>query len=140
MADFDLKTEQNVGAPQHDSGDGTHPADVAHGSGQSDPFPPEGTDEKIISPVKTGQDAISEEDSVKATKAALAYDSHEVKGAGLMEIISAFVTSFLTGFFRTTPTKTCLRADKKMREELDEDQIDSMIDDSFPASDPPSSY
>lgn len=30
--------------------------------------------------------------------------------------------------------------DKKLRENLSEDQIDDMIDNTFPASDPPSTY
>ena len=115
-------------------------ADVARGAGQSDPFPPEGTDEKIISPVKTGEDVISEDDSLKATKAALSYEAGGDKGAHLIGIVTTFVSAFLTGFFRTTPHRTQLRHDKKLRDNLDEDQIDSMIDDSFPASDPPSSY
>ena len=140
MADFDLKTAQNVGAPKPDCRDGTQPSDVARGSGQSDPFPPEGTDEKIISSVNTGEDAISEDDGLKATQAALAYGSGDTKTADLIGIVTTFISAFLTGFFRTTPTRTCLRADKKLRDNLDEDQIDSMIDDSFPASDPPSSY
>ncbi|MCR6659484.1 MAG: hypothetical protein NVV72_09085 [Asticcacaulis sp.] len=93
---------------------------------------------KIISPVKTGEDAISEADSLKATKTALGMDtSHK---AGMIDIVTTFVTGFLTGFFRTTPHRTQLRRDKKLRDNLDEGQIDSMIDDSFPASDPPSSY
>ncbi|HTN42064.1 MAG TPA: hypothetical protein VLZ84_12980 [Asticcacaulis sp.] len=133
MTDFDIKTD-------HNSGDGTHPSDVARGSGQSDPFPPEGTDEKIISPVNTGEDAISQDDSLKATKAALSYQSGGSEAASLIRIVTTFVSAFLTGFFRTTPAATCLRADKKLRDNLDESQIDSMIDDSFPASDPPSSY
>lgn len=32
------------------------------------------------------------------------------------------------------------RQDKKLRENLDESQIDQMVMDSFPASDPPSTY
>ncbi len=139
MADFDLKTDQTVGAPKPHGGDGTHPASVARGSGPTDPFPPEGTDEKIISGIKTGEDAISEDDSLKATRTALGYGVEAPK-AGLISLVTTFVSAFLTGFFRTTPTRTCLRADKKLRDNLDEDQIDSMIDDSFPASDPPSSY
>ena len=133
MTDFDIKTD-------HNSGDGTHPSDVARGSGQSDPFPPEGTDEKIISPVNTGEDAFSQDDSLKATKAALSYQTGGSEAASLIRIVTTFVSAFLTGFFRTTPAATCLRADKKLRDNLDESQIDSMIDDSFPASDPPSSY
>jgi hypothetical protein len=144
MADFDLRTDQNVAAPKPGSGpnsnDGTQPADVARGDGQSDPFPPEGTDEKIISSVRTGEEAISEEDSLKATKAALGYDGEHAKQTGLIEIVTTFVSAFLTGFFRTTPTRTCLRADKKMRNDMDESQIDAMVENTFPASDPPSSY
>jgi|GEM_PF-1194017 len=138
MADFDPRTDQTMGAPK--PGGGGQPADVARGDGQDDPFPPEGTDEKIISSVRTGEDAISEADSVKATKAALGYDAGAPKTAGLTGIVTTFVTAFLTGFFRTTPHRTQLRHDRKLRDNLDEDQIDSMIDDSFPASDPPSSY
>ncbi|MFT4074503.1 MAG: hypothetical protein QM647_03160 [Asticcacaulis sp.] len=135
MAVSDIRTES-----RH-SRDGTHPADVARGNGQSDPFPPEGTDEKILSDVKTGEDAISEADGLKATKAALQYEAvHDSHPASTLDILSTFVTSFLTGFFRRTPTRTCLRADRTLRNNLDESQIDSMIDDSFPASDPPSSY
>lgn len=133
MAISDLKTDSSP----TDNRPGSHPADVAHGDGQSDPFPPEGTDEKILSDVKTGEDAISEADGLKATRAALGYES---PSPSPLNILTTFVTSFLTGFFRRTPSRTCLRADKKMRDNLDEDQIDSMIDDSFPASDPPSSY
>src|SRR6187399_1310424 len=62
------------------------------------------------------------------------------KDANLIGIATTFISAFLTGFFRTTPHRTQLRHDKKLRDNLDEDQIDSMIDDSFPASDPPSSY
>jgi len=104
---------------------------------QSDPFPPEGTDEKILSNVKTGEDAISEADSLKATRKALGYNTSPPSS---LNILTTFVTGFMTGFFRRTPSRTCLRADKKLRDNLDEDQIDAMIDDSFPASDPPSSY
>ena len=57
-----------------------------------------------------------------------------------MSKITTFISSFFTGFFRRTPHSTVLRHDRKMRDNLDEAQIDSMIDDSFPASDPPSSY
>lgn len=135
MAIADIRTDS------HYSRDGTHPADVARGNGQSDPFPPEGTDEKILSNVKTGEDAISEVDGLKATKATVLYEAGlSNRPASPLDILFTFVTGFLTGFFRRTPARTCLRADKKLRNNLDEGQIDSMIDDSFPASDPPSSY
>jgi len=48
-------------------------------------------------------------------------------------------TSFWEGFTHVS-RKQCIRAEKKMREHLSEDQIDDMLDDSFPASDPPSTY
>jgi hypothetical protein len=127
-----------MGAPK--PGGGGQPADVARGDGQDDPFPPEGTDEKIISSVRTGEDAISEQDSLKATKAALGHDAGAARHAGFIEVAATFVTAFLTGFFRTTPARTCLRADRKMRNDMDESQIDAMVEDTFPASDPPSSY
>lgn len=57
-----------------------------------------------------------------------------------MSTITTFISGFFTGFFRRTPHSTVMRGDRKMRDNLDEGQIDAMIDDSFPASDPPSSY
>ena len=57
-----------------------------------------------------------------------------------MSTITTFITGFCTGFFRRTPHSTVIRNDRRLRDNLDEDQIDAMIDDSFPASDPPSSY
>lgn len=36
--------------------------------------------------------------------------------------------------------KRCIHAEKELREHLTERQIDKMIADSFPASDPPSTY
>jgi len=33
-----------------------------------------------------------------------------------------------------------MRTDKKVRQNLDDDQIDGMVEDTFPASDPPSTY
>ena len=57
-----------------------------------------------------------------------------------MKTVVTFINGFLTGFFRRTPLRTVIRDDRRMRNNMDEDQIDAMIDDSFPASDPPSSY
>lgn len=57
-----------------------------------------------------------------------------------MNTINSFVTGFWNGFFRTTPHKTAKRNERKLRDNLDEGQVDSMVDDSFPASDPPSNY
>lgn len=36
--------------------------------------------------------------------------------------------------------KECIREDKVLREQLTEKQIDKMVENSFPASDPPSTY
>jgi hypothetical protein len=36
--------------------------------------------------------------------------------------------------------KQCIHADKELREHLSDRQIDKMVEDSFPASDPPSTY
>lgn len=58
-----------------------------------------------------------------------------------MTAVFAFVTAFINGFFSGgTPHSTCIRGEKKLRNNMAEDQVDSMIDDSFPASDPPSTY
>jgi len=140
MPDLDTRPGETVGQPGVTRSDGTHPADVARGDASADPFPPEGTDEKIVAPASEADQPISEAESLKATKRALEWESPETKGVAVLEIFTTFVSSFLDGLLRTTPSRTCLRADKKLRDNLDEDQIDSMIDDSFPASDPPSSY
>ena len=57
-----------------------------------------------------------------------------------MNTITTFINGFFAGFFRRTPHSTCMRHDRQMRDNMGEDQLDAMIDDSFPASDPPSSY
>ena len=57
-----------------------------------------------------------------------------------MKTVITFINGFFTGFFRRTPHTTVIRDDRRMRDNLNETQIDAMIDDSFPASDPPSSY
>jgi len=36
--------------------------------------------------------------------------------------------------------RECVHADKEVRAHLSEKQIDNMVEDSFPASDPPSTY
>lgn len=41
--------------------------------GQPDPFPPEGTDEKIISPAGEGEKPLSEKDRLRATKAVITH-------------------------------------------------------------------
>jgi len=50
------------------------------------------------------------------------------------------VRAFLDGFLGYVSRKQCNRADKKMRKCLSERQIDDMLRDSFPASDPSSTY
>ncbi len=137
----DISDTHLAGAQYGYTGDGTTSAEVAQGLGPSDPFPPEGTDEKIIKPDNAADESISEADSLSATKAALGYETK----AGLVHvtplvIATTFIEGFRDGFFRTTPQSTRLRRDKEMRDNMNEDQIDAMIDDSFPASDPPSSY
>lgn len=50
------------------------------------------------------------------------------------------ILAFWEGLNGQTPRKECIQAEKEMRERLNERQIDKMIYDSFPASDPPSTY
>lgn len=38
------------------------------------------------------------------------------------------------------PPRERLHEDQRIRKELDEDQVDKMVADTFPASDPPSTY
>jgi hypothetical protein len=47
--------------------------------------------------------------------------------------------AFREGFGRVS-RKQCIHAERKMRASLSEKKIDLMIEDSFPASDPPSTY
>lgn len=136
----DITDTHLTGAKYGYAGDGTRAAEVAQGHGRSDPFPPEGTDEKLIKPDHVADKPISEAESVNATRSALGYDAQRVSHAPTLAIVRTFIDGFLNGFFRTTPHRTHLRHDKAMRDHLDEDQIDSMVDDSFPASDPPSTY
>ncbi|MCE3255775.1 MAG: hypothetical protein K0R25_1269 [Rickettsiaceae bacterium] len=48
------------------------------------------------------------------------------------------VTRFFTKIF--CPKKNHIKEEKEVRENLTEKQIDKMVKDSFPASDPPSTY
>lgn len=58
-----------------------------------------------------------------------------------MKILWALIAGFVTGVFSCTKThRECLQEHKELRENLSEKQIDNMVDDSFPASDPPSTY
>ncbi len=59
----------------------------------------------------------------------------------IMKIIWALIAGFLTGVFSCRKThRECLHEQKELRENLSEKQIDKMVADSFPASDPPSTY
>ena len=49
------------------------------------------------------------------------------------------VCSFLAGFKHVSRRK-CIKQEKKLRDELSERELDKMIMDSMPASDPPSTY
>ena len=55
----------------------------------------------------------------------------------IVSAIRAFVDGFLHG---PVGRRRYLRAEKRLRHGLADERIDSMIDDSFPASDPPSTY
>jgi hypothetical protein len=53
------------------------------------------------------------------------------------------IQSFIDGFNakpRQQPHHPRLQEDKRMRDNLDEDKVDEMVDDTFPASDPPATY
>lgn len=54
-------------------------------------------------------------------------------------MLSNIIHSFMSGL-KHVRRKDCHRADKKMRAGMSERQIDHMLEDSFPASDPPSTY
>jgi hypothetical protein len=53
-------------------------------------------------------------------------------------ILSAFISGWR--YAACNKRKHCNTRDKLMREYLKDHQIDSMIESSFPASDPPSTY
>ena len=55
----------------------------------------------------------------------------------MFRIIRSFVDGFMHG---PTTHRRVMRTDKKVRQNLDEDQMDAMGENSFPASDPPSNY
>jgi hypothetical protein len=67
------------------------------------------------------------------------------KNNSYMKIIYNFVTGFLEDLFarHTIHQKYIqdyIHAEKRLRRKLSEKEIDKMIADSFPASDPPSTY
>ena len=55
----------------------------------------------------------------------------------MFTIIKSFVHGYRHG---PTTHRRMMRTDKKVRNELDENQVDAMGENSFPASDPPSTY
>lgn len=55
----------------------------------------------------------------------------------MISILKSFVDGFLHG---PTTHRRMMRTDKKVRENLDDNQVDAMAENSFPASDPPSNY
>jgi hypothetical protein len=57
-----------------------------------------------------------------------------------MNIMNEIARAFLEGWHNQTSLRRCTRDDKRMRRHLSERQIDTMLADSFPASDPPSTY
>ncbi|BBF81593.1 hypothetical protein [Asticcacaulis excentricus] len=51
------------------------------------------------------------------------------------------VRAFCDGFLHPTRSlKHCQHEDCSVRDNLGEDQVDTMVEDTFPASDPPSTY
>lgn len=55
----------------------------------------------------------------------------------------SIVHAFMEGFHAAPPCcsrQECIHHDKEMRDGLSEKQIDRMVEASFPASDPPSTY
>lgn len=59
-----------------------------------------------------------------------------------MQLIVEIAKSFIEGFCQgaCVPRKEVIQADKEVRESMTEKQLDKMIVDTFPASDPPSTY
>jgi hypothetical protein len=53
------------------------------------------------------------------------------------------IKSFIDGFNEKQapqPHQKRLHEEKKLRDDLDENMVDEMVDESFPASDPPANY
>jgi len=55
----------------------------------------------------------------------------------MFNIIRSFVHGYRNG---PTTHRHVMRTDKKVRKDLDDNQVDAMTENSFPASDPPSTY
>jgi hypothetical protein len=57
-----------------------------------------------------------------------------------MRKLKAVCSAFKEGWKSQGAKRKALHEDKMLRESLSEKQIDKMLQDSFPASDPPSTY
>lgn len=55
-------------------------------------------------------------------------------------MLQDLLDAFMTGFHGSPSRTECVHADKEIRDHLNERQVDKMVEDSFPASDPPSTY
>jgi hypothetical protein len=57
-----------------------------------------------------------------------------------MTVALLIAEAFQAGWKNQPLKRDCVRKDKRIRTYLNEKQIDKMLEDSFPASDPPSTY
>ena len=57
----------------------------------------------------------------------------------MLDVVHAFLDGFC-GVPQAGSLCACIQEEKDIRDQLSEKQIDHMIEDSFPASDPPSTY
>lgn len=74
----------------------------------------------------------------KATAAQKANKTNQQEIAmNIISIIQSFIHGFLHG---PVARKTFLHQERQQHQNMDDDQIDSMVDDTFPASDPPGTY
>ena len=55
-----------------------------------------------------------------------------------MNLIMSYIKAFMDGWYQGANPLN--RQDKKLRANLHEKKVDKMVADSFPASDPPSTY
>jgi hypothetical protein len=56
-------------------------------------------------------------------------------------LIGEIAKAFYAGWCDTRPYRSEMKfEEKQLREELSEDQVDEMLESTFPASDPPSTY
>jgi hypothetical protein len=57
-----------------------------------------------------------------------------------MATLSDLLYGFMDGWKAQSSKHHLEEEDKALRDQLDEDQVDEMVEESFPASDPPSTY